>query len=276
MAAGFFAPTPSAASLPMYELLLVLALLSMFYVLGPVIFKATHRQPLPRTRPVAPDEAPAPVAKALARWDAFLDDRMPLAGVHELTIPDVPGDTLPFSEEHLNPEPLHPDPPAGHVLHFVDRQAGVHGLDYVTPRLSWQVFLTRFDGDEEVVTTNVSQPSSFAPHPRVHAVRFAGVRDLARLRTLHDAHVRHVMGARVPSPIPTDEALAGFVEEHEERAVERQREMGMMNLRGGAYRPTWKGAFVSIWQMLPPLFFVQLWRHARLGAALRRAVDVKR
>ena len=57
--------------------------------------------------------------------------------------------------------------------------------------------------------------------------------------------------------------------------MERQRELGMMALRGGVYQPTWKGAFISVWQFLPPLLFVQLWRHARLGAALRRAVDVR-
>ena len=174
----------------MTTVLLVLVLLSLFYVMGPAMFMLEHRQPLPRTRRIAPDEAPAPVAQALARWSALRERTMTLAGIDELTAPEVAGHPLPI--------------PAAHVLHLVDRQAAVHGLDYVTPRLCWQVFLTRFDGDEEVVTSNGSKPSSFAPHPRVHAVRIAGVRDLARLRALHDAHVRHVMGARVPLPVPPE------------------------------------------------------------------------
>lgn len=255
----------------MYELLLVLALLSILYVLVPAIQMATHRQPVPRTRPVAPSEAPAPVAQALAGWGASPGDGMQLAGVHELTLPTVPIDTLPFSEEHLDPEPLQPDPVAGHVLHFVDRKAGVHALDYVTPRVRWQVFLTRFGEGDEVVTGNAPVAAS-AHHPRVHDVRFARMGDPRQLRALHDAHVRRVMGARVPAPVPPDEELAGFVARTEQRALERQRELGRMSRRGDAYRPTWKGAFLATWRYLPPLVVIHGWRNARLAAALRRAV----
>lgn len=255
----------------MHELLLVLALLSIFYLLGPAIFMATHRQPLPHMRPVAPGGAPAPVAQALARWSASFGEGMPLAGVHEITVPAAPIATLPFSEEHLNPAPLQPDPVAGYVLHFVDLKAGVHGLDFVTPRLRWQVFLTRFGEGDEVVTGNAPVAAS-AHHPRVHHVRFGRLADLRQLRALHDAHVRQAMGSRVPEPIPPDEALAGFVAQNEQRALERQRELGRMSRRGDVYQPTWKGAFLGTWRHLPPLIVIHAWRNARLAAALRRAV----
>lgn len=242
----------------MEVLLLFLALLAMFYLLGPLAVMADQRQPLPQTHPIAPDQAPAPVARALEQWTSSLGERMSLAGIHEIGIPGKGAQAAPV--------------PPGHVLHFVDRDAGVHGLDYVTPRLRWQVFLTRYEGDEEVVTSNTSVASSFARHPRVHAARMAGVRQLPRLRALHDAHARLVMGASVPPPIAPDGALADFVALHEQRTMERQRELGMMQRRGGVYRPTWKGAFLSAWRVLPPMLFVNRWRNARLADALRRAV----
>lgn len=254
----------------MHELLLVLALLAMFYVVGPVIFMATHRQPVPQTRLVAPGDAPGQVARALARWSTAFGDGMPLAGVHELTIPQVPRDTLPFSEEHLDSEPLHPPAVAGYVLHYVDREAGVHGLDYVTPRSRWQVFISDFPGGDEVVTGNPPVPAS-AHHPRVHDVRIARTAHLGQLRALHDAHVRRVMGARVPVRIPPDEALAGFVAQREQRGLQRQHGLGRMKRRGEVYRPTWKGAFLATWRHLPPLWLIHRRRNARLAAELRRA-----
>jgi hypothetical protein len=257
-------------------LLLFLALLALFYVLGPLAVMAQQRQPVPRMRRIAVEEAPAAVAKALAGWTAAFGQAMPLVAIQELTIPETPVYTLPFSEEDRNPPPDHPPPAAGHVLHFVDREAGVHGLDYVTPRLRWQVLLTRYDEDEEVVTHNSPVASSFARHPRVHALRMATVRNLASLRGMHDAHVRHVMGTRVPLPIPPDAALAEFVMEHEVRAVERQRELGMMQRRRGVYRPTLKGAFRSAWSLLPPLVFVRMWRDGRQAAAVRRVARAAR
>lgn len=238
--------------------LLVLALVSMFYLLGPLALMAEQRLPLPHTRRIAPGQAPAPVVRALEQWTSALGDRMSLAGIHELSIPGAAVRTLPL--------------PSVHVLHFVDRDAGVHGLDYVTPSVRWQVFLTLYDGDEEVVTGNAPTRSSFARHPRVHVARMPGVRQPARLRALHDAHARLVMGARVPSPIPPDEALADFVAQHEQRSVERQRELGMMHRRKGVYQPTWKGAFASTWRALPPMLFVHLWREARVSSALWRAM----
>lgn len=239
-------------------LLLVLALLAMFYLLGPLAVMAEQRQPLPQTRPIPPDQAPAPVTRALEQWTSSLGDRMSLSGIHEIGIPGTGAQTAPI--------------PPGHVLHFVDRDAGVHGLDYVTPNLRWQVFLTLYEGDEEVVTTNSPVASSLARHPRVHGARIAGVLQRARLRELHDAHARLVMGTLVPPPIPPDEALADFVARHEQRTIERQRELGMMHRRRGVYQPTWKGAFLSAWRFLPPMLFVNLWRNARLANALRRAV----
>lgn len=238
--------------------LLVLALVSMLYLLGPLAVLAEQRQFLPQTRPIAPDQAPAPVARALEQWTSSLGGRMPLSGIHEISIPGATAKTDPL--------------PSGHVLHLVDRDAGVHGLDYVTPRLRWQVFLTLYEDDEEVVTSNSPVSSSFARHPRVHAARMGGVRQLAWLRGLHDAHVRLVMGARVPSPVPSDPALEDFVARWEQRTMERQRELGMMHRRRGVYQPTWKGAFLSIWRLLPPMLFVNLWRDARLASALKRAM----
>ncbi len=238
--------------------LLVLALVSMLYLLGPLALVAEQRLPLPHTRRIAPDQAPASVTRALEQWASSLGDRMSLAGIHELATAGATASTHPL--------------PSAHVLHFVDRDAGVHGLDYVTPSVRWQVFLTQYEGDEEVATSNAPTRSSFARHPRVHAARMAGVRQPARLRALHDAHARLVMGAHVPSPIPPDEALADFVAQHEQRSVERQRELGMMHRRKGVYQPTWKGAFASTWRVLPPMLFLHLWREGRLSAALWRAM----
>lgn len=243
-------------------LLLFLALLVMFYLLGPLALMAEQRHPVPQTRRIELDQAPEPVAKALGKWTSSLGGRMALVGIYELVLPRAMANTLPIS--------------SGHVLHFVDRDAGVHALSYVTARLRWQVFLTLYDEDQEVVTHNSAVASSFAGHPRVHVVRLAGMGNLAWLRGMHDAHMRHAMGARVPPPIPPDAALAEFAVEHEVRTVERQRELGMMHRRRGVYRPTLKGAFLSSWSTLPPLVFVRMWRNARRASALKRALRAGR
>jgi hypothetical protein len=158
------------------------------------------------------------------------------------------------------------------VLHFVDRAAGVHGLDYVTAAGRWQVLLTRFDDGEEVVTTNYARPLVFAPHPRVHVARLPGVRNIARLRALHTAHLAHAAGGHRQATIPNDEALVDFVAEHERRTLERQCELGAKRPVDDEYRPTLRGAFRAVWSFLPPLRWTNAMREHRLGRKLRNAV----
>jgi hypothetical protein len=243
----------------MSVLILVLLLLSQFYVLGPLLFMATHRQPLLRTRRIPPADAPADVARALSGWSAFFDDAdFSLVAVHEVLQARGGGeDDLAVS---------------GHVLHLVGRAAAVHALDYVTPHGRWQVFLTRFGDGREVVTTNYGRALTLDPHHMVHVARVPRVVDLPRLRALHGAHVTHVMGAAAPAAIPGDEDLADFVAEHERRTVERQRELGAMMRSGDLYRPTLRGAFRSVWRHLPPLRWINGSRESRLVRSLRDAL----
>ncbi|HEU4884258.1 MAG TPA: hypothetical protein VFT45_18530 [Longimicrobium sp.] len=246
----------------MSTLILILLLLSQFYVLGPLLFMATHRQPVLRTRRIPPMEAPADVAKAITGWRAFFGEaEFSLFAVQQVLQARSGGESdLAVS---------------GHVLHLVDRAAAVHGLDYVTPAGRWQVFLTRFDDGQEVVTTNYGRVLTLDPHPAVHVVRMPGVVDLARLRALHAAHVARVMGAAAPAAIPGDEHLVNFVAEHELRTVERQRELGAMVRSGDVYRPTLRGAFRSVWRPLPPLRWINGSRESRVARSLREAVPLR-
>jgi hypothetical protein len=243
----------------MSNTLLILACLSLFYVGGPLI-RVLDREAPPRTRRIPVAQAPRIVASALSRWkQAFGDTQLSLVAVQQIISTYIPmPETAP--------------PPTGHVLHFVDRAASVHGLDYVTSAGRWQVFLTRFDDDTEVVTTNYAIPFTFAPHPLGHVARVRGVRDLARLRALHDAHVSLAAGGRRYAAIPDDESLAGFVADHERRTVERQCELGYKRRVNDEYAPTLRGAFRDIWSLLPPLCFVPAFRERRLARTLRNAI----
>jgi hypothetical protein len=239
--------------------LLILAGLSLFYVVGPML-RVMEREAPPGTRRIPLAEAPRLVAAALSGWKkAFGDVQFSLVAVQQV----IPA--------HI-PIPEAPPPPSGHVLHFVDRAASVHGLDYVTSAGRWQVFLTRFDDGAEVVTTNYARPLLFAPHPRVHVARMRGVRDLARLRALHDAHVAHAAGGRRYAGIPDDETLADFVADHERGTVERQCELGYKRHVGDEYGPTWRGAFRDVWSFLPPLRWVNGFRERRIARTLRDAI----
>jgi hypothetical protein len=239
--------------------LLILACLSLFYVGGPLI-RVLEREAPPRMRRIPVEEAPRTVAAALWEWKQALGDaRLSLVAVQQILPAHIP-----------MPESL--PPPSGHVLHFVDRAASVHGLDYVTSAGRWQVFLTPFDDGTEVVTTNYAIPFTFAPHPGRHVARVRGVRDLARLRALHDAHVSLAAGGRRYAAIPGDESLAGFVADHETRTVERQCELGYKRRVDDEYAPTLRGAFRDVWSFLPPLRWVNAVRERRLARTLRNAI----
>jgi|GEM_PF-6248288 len=243
----------------MSALLLVLALLSTFYVLTPLLAMASLRQSPPRTRRVPPQEAPEPVSRAISRWGKELGPAgASLVAVHRIA------SSLVGEEDDAGA--------AGHVLHYTDQAAGVHGMDYVTPHGQWQVFLTRLEDGREVVTTNYARAMTTTPHPRVHVARMPGVRKLGWLRSLHGVHVARVQGAAAPAAIPADEQLADFVADHERRTLERQREVGAMVCDGDVYRPTLRGAFTSAWRQLPPLLWVNRARDRRLERSLTAAL----
>lgn len=243
----------------MITALLILACLSLFYVVGPLLMMLEVEAP-PHTRRVTTAEAPKQVAAAVSGWKkAFGDAAFSLVSVQQIS-----SGLAPVAGRW---------PPAGHVLHLVDRAAGMHGLDYVTSAGRWQVLLTGFDDGEEVVTTNYQRPLTLAPHPRVHVARLPGVRNLARLRALHAAHLAQTAGARQLPLIPGDENLGDFVAEHERRTLERQCELGAKQRRGdGEYRPTLRGAFRSVWSLLPPLRWTNAIREHRRTRMLRDAV----
>lgn len=239
----------------------ILCLLALFYVLGPLQYLAIHRQSPPQTRRIPPADAPAAVATAISGWRvAFGEGDAALVAVEEIRLGQA------GMQDSASP--------VGHVLHFVDRAAAVHGLDYVTPMGRWQVFLSRFPGGDEVVTTNYARTLTNAPHPRVHVARMPGVRDLARLRALHGVHVGHAMGGRAGDAVLTDDDLSDFPARHEQRTLERQQEVGAMarNARG-IYRPTLRGAFLSMWRFMPPLNVITGLREARLAQSLRNALQ---
>lgn len=227
----------------------LLVVLGLFYVLAPLSFMATHRQRPVQTRRLDPNEAPPEVDEAIADWRSeFGESRLPLAAVHAL------------------------EGGGAHVLHLVEPGTGLHALDYLTPQYRWQVFLSRFADGREVVTTNYPLGVTFTPHPQVHAVRLPGMRTLRRLHGLHRAHVARVMGHGARAAVPTHAELANFVADHELETLERQRELGSMVRVRGVYRPTLRGAFLSVWRRLPPLRWIHSSRDARLAQSLRAEI----
>jgi hypothetical protein len=154
------------------------------------------------------------------------------------------------------------------VVHAHQRASGIHLLDYLTTFGRWQVFLTHFQDGGEVTTSNAPALSVFSRAPDVHTCTFPPGTDL---RTLYDAHVAHLRlrGAdamAVRSPVDT----CTFVVEVEERALEMQRSLGMMNREGEAFRPTLRGAFVQTWHLLPPLKGRRAAENVRTVEAVRR------
>jgi hypothetical protein len=226
------------------------------YLWSPLIFWATHRIPLVPTRRLAPGEVPEPLAQAAAEWEAALGEAgFALFGAHELVGNGADGRAG----------------SAARVLHLVTPSYAVHGLDYHTPRQRWQAFDTHFRDGREVITSNFAMPEIFVD-PQVHTLRLPRERDMARLYALHQAHVQHVMGSGEDGVLPDRRGMLDYVPERERRMLERQRALGGMTSKGDVYRPTFRGAFRTVWAFLPPLGWIRGRRHARLARTLQAQV----
>ncbi|HYR08535.1 MAG TPA: hypothetical protein VEQ60_12225 [Longimicrobium sp.] len=238
---------------------LILGLTVPFYVLAPIVFWLSHRMPLIPTRRLEPGAVPEPVGQALEEWHTALAPRglVPVAA-HELEVGHI--------------EVYRGAGNRAYVLHLVNRAAGLHGLDYITPRHRWQVFITALSDSGEVLTSNFPLTDTFPPYPRMHTLRVSRERDLGRLYALHLAHVDHVAGRGATGVLPEAGALLDFVPEREREVLERQRALGTMTVSRDVYRPTFRSAFVMVWRMLPPLNWIRSVRAWRLRRTLQAAM----
>lgn len=139
---------------------------------------------------------------------------------------------------------------------------------------TWVDFQTEFSAGEQVLTSNLPHHGVFAPHPKYHVARLPHVDDL---RALYEMHRRHVAleapdraSAAVLIPAPGREA--DWMAEDEVRTYERQRELGMQEILGASYRPTWRGAFRSVVRMAPPTSWIARAAVARGARKLERAL----
>lgn len=128
----------------------------------------------------------------------------------------------------------------------------------------------RHDGSY-VETANSRIPSTVPPDPRNDVVSLRDVRDPARLWTVH----RHRAGAAIgrggaKEPPATVEEMQRIG--HADAIEYRIRGgYGRASRRAGVLRMTWKGAFVAVFRLLPPLSTLNWLRDRRRAAALLAA-----
>jgi hypothetical protein len=158
---------------------------------------------------------------------------------------------------------------AATVCHVHNAERGDHLLDYRAEiqgrSLRWQVFVTHFEGGAEVVTSNAPSPSVFSREPDQHVCRLPSDTGLA---TLHRAHLEHIRTAvRAAEPIRSL-GRGSFVERYEQGALEKQHALGLYRREGEVYRPTFRGAFLMTWRLLPPLKGRRESQNERVAAAI--------
>ncbi|HEX2202581.1 MAG TPA: hypothetical protein VHG91_04770 [Longimicrobium sp.] len=166
-----------------------------------------------------------------------------------------------------------------HIAFFVHRGSGDTAavLHLAAAPLTWVDLQTELATGEQVITTNLPHQGIFAAHPASHIARLPRLRDV---RALYEAHRRHVAlkaadrGAAVLVPAPGREAE--WLAEDETRTWQRQCEVGMHTLEGGAYRLTWRGALRAVVRVAPPTAWLARASMRRRARRLERALQEDR
>ena len=136
-------------------------------------------------------------------------------------------------------------------------------------RVSYTEFIAKFIDGRQLLTNNSDTPSVFPPVPSKALTRLPQVKDPARLHRIHELLAGRMKAAK--QPLPTDANFTGRLSETMTRSMEEQIGTGYMyfDTAEGGYRPTWKGAVLMSWKLLPPWRQI---RQARMGLEATRLV----
>jgi len=124
-------------------------------------------------------------------------------------------------------------------------------------RVSYTEFIAKFVDGRQLLTNNSATPSVFPPVPTKMLTRLPQVKEPVRLHRIHELLAGRANAAK--EPLPADANLAGRLSEAMTRSMEEQLGTGYMyfDTAESVYRPTWKGAVLMSWKLLPP------WRQIR-------------
>ncbi len=100
--------------------------------------------------------------------------------------------------------------------------------------------------------------------------RFPLVRDAARLALIHEKLVEQARGETAIVPRDISKTLPEYLAGMMRKEMEQQVPLGYLRLdtAANAYRPTWKGAVLMCWKLLPPVSTIRLALSRRRSAAL--------
>jgi hypothetical protein len=134
-------------------------------------------------------------------------------------------------------------------------------------RVSYTEFIANLSDGRQLLTNNSATPSVFPPVPTKTLTRLPQVKDPVRLYRVHELLARRERAAK--QPLPTDANFAGRLSEAMARSMDEQLRTGYMcfDAADGVYRPTWKGAVLMSWKLLPPWRQI---RQARMGLEATR------
>ncbi|HET8577520.1 MAG TPA: hypothetical protein VFO18_10505 [Methylomirabilota bacterium] len=171
---------------------------------------------------------------------------------------------------------------ARHVTSFVtvllnvqSRDAAMVAAIYTTQaptarRVGYAEFTAKLADGRRLVTNNNATPSVYPPVPSKVVTQVPLVSDPARLHRVHEALVGRVGSAK--EPLPADADMVGRLSDAMTRTMQEQIETGYMYFDADArvYRPTWKGAVLMSWKLLPPFREI---RRRRLTRRAQRLLD---
>lgn len=135
---------------------------------------------------------------------------------------------------------------------------------------SYVEFMTVLENGHELNTNNSKILATVAVASNKTVLRIR-TRDLAALHRFHSASVHYA--GRLRKKVDhsgkdwTDELRQGT-----DKWIDRMIRKGYLRYEteSGRYRYTWKGAFISVWSLLPPLGSLAAWRNGGRTKALLR------
>lgn len=139
-------------------------------------------------------------------------------------------------------------------------------------------FSSRFSDGTVISTTNTRLLPAFKLPPNHRSIRFPMVSDADRLYRLHQALADEYTtgGGKI---LRLDEEFGGdalaFQRASETEACESQVECGRYykSRDGNAYLPTWNGAYLMTWGMLPPIKQIRKIAHTIAATRLLRKLE---
>jgi hypothetical protein len=137
-------------------------------------------------------------------------------------------------------------------------------------RVGYAEFTATLTDGRRLVTNNNATPSVYPAVPGKVVTQIPVVSDPARLHRVHEALAGRAGCAK--EPLPTGADLVGRLSDAMTRTMQEQVQTGYMYFDAGArvYRPTWKGAALMSWKLLPP---VRQIRRRRLERRARRLLE---